>query len=107
MSKDPKQQKKKPVVNRPAASTVRKSSSRTTLSFPLLFEKQNYLLMIIGVGLIIFGMILMLGGEMKDPNVWDESVIYSFRRTVLAPIFILAGLAVEVYAILKKPVVTE
>jgi hypothetical protein len=43
----------------------------------------------------------MLGGH-EDPNVWDETVIYSFRRITLAPIVILAGLAVEVYAIFKK-----
>jgi len=49
-----------------------------------------------------FGLILMLGGGMKDPNVWDESVIYSFRRITLAPIFILAGLIVVGYSIFKK-----
>ncbi|MFK7931942.1 MAG: DUF3098 domain-containing protein [Saprospiraceae bacterium] len=29
-------------------------------------------------------------------------MIYSFRRTVLAPFVILAGLVVEIYAIFKK-----
>jgi len=56
----------------------------------------------IGCGIIAFGLILMLGGAMKDPNAWDESVIYSFRRITLAPIFILAGLGVVGYAIFKK-----
>lgn len=58
--------------------------------------------MAIGVGLIALGMILMLGGSMKDPNQWDESMIYSARRITLAPIIILAGLATEIYAIFKK-----
>ena len=58
--------------------------------------------MAIGVGLIALGMILMLGGAMKDPNQWDESIIYSARRTVVAPIFILAGIVTEIYAIIKK-----
>lgn len=106
MSKDSKQQKKKIGPTR-VSSTQRKTVSRSVLSFPLLFDKQNYLWMVIGVALIILGMVFMLGGQMKDPNVWDESVIYSFRRTVLAPVFIIAGLAVEIYAILKQPSVSE
>jgi hypothetical protein len=55
-----------------------------------------------GVLLIALGLVLMLGGAMPSPDVWDESIIYSFRRTVLAPIFILAGLGVEIYAIFKR-----
>ena len=56
----------------------------------------------IGFALVLVGMILMSGGQMPSADVWDEDIIYSFRRTVLAPIVILAGLAVEVYAIFKK-----
>ena len=56
----------------------------------------------IGFGLIALGMLLMSGGAMPSPDVWDESIIYSFRRTVLAPFLMLAGLVVEVYAIFKK-----
>lgn len=55
-----------------------------------------------GFLLVIIGMLLMAGGEMPDPNVWDENIIYSFRRITLAPIVILAGLGVVTYAILKK-----
>ncbi|MBK8504881.1 MAG: DUF3098 domain-containing protein [Saprospiraceae bacterium] len=55
-----------------------------------------------GAGLIFLGMLLMLGGSMPSPDVWDDSIIYSFRRTVLAPIVILAGLVVEIYAIFKR-----
>lgn len=103
MSKDPKAVQKKKVVNRPVTTPVqRRTNVRLAPAFPLLFTKENYKFMAIGFGLIALGLILMLGGGMKDPNVWDESVIYSARRTVLAPIVILAGLAMEVYAIFKK-----
>ncbi len=80
-----------------------KTATATTMGSEkeLLFGRQNYILMAAGIGLIALGMILMLGGWMEDPNVWDENVIYSFRRTVLAPVVILAGLIVEVFAILK------
>ena len=56
----------------------------------------------IGLGLITLGLILMSGGGMPSPDVWDESIIYGFRRTVLAPFLILAGLIVEIFAIFKK-----
>lgn len=94
MSKDPK--------SFPRKAATRRTGDKSSLSFPLLFTRQNYYLMLIGMGLIALGLALMLGGAMKDPNVWDESVIYSTRRTVLAPFLILAGLAVEIFAILKK-----
>ena len=66
------------------------------------FGRDNYLWMGVGFVLVLIGMLLMSGGAMPSPDVWDESLIYSSRRTVLAPIVILAGLAVEVYAIFKK-----
>jgi hypothetical protein len=103
MSKDLKPKKKPVTSTRPGSTTTtRKSSVRSQQEFPLLFDRKNYLIMAIGCGVIGFGLILMLGGGMKDPNVWDESVIYSFRRITLAPIFILAGLVVVGYSIFKK-----
>jgi hypothetical protein len=45
----------------------------------------------------------MSGGKNADHKVFDESQVYSFRRITLAPILIMAGLMVEVYAIMKKP----
>jgi hypothetical protein len=68
----------------------------------MLFDKQNYRLMLIGLGLVLLGFILMRGGNMPDANVWDESLIYSFTRITLSPIVILAGLGIEVYAIFIK-----
>jgi hypothetical protein len=44
----------------------------------------------------------MMGGSQPNPNEWDESIIYSPRIMVVAPILILAGLIVEIYAIFKK-----
>ncbi len=69
---------------------------------PLLFHRQNYILMGVGAALVLLGMVCMLGGSMPDANTWDDSIIYSFRIVTLAPILILAGLGVEIYAIFKK-----
>jgi len=41
----------------------------------------------------------MSGGAMPDSNTWDPSIIYSFRRITLAPVVILIGIGIEIYAI--------
>ena len=43
----------------------------------------------------------MSGGGSKDPNVFNPD-IFSFRRITLAPIVVLTGFVIEIYAILKK-----
>jgi len=78
-----------------------KSSTILPKGLELLYGWSQYKFMLIGVALIAVGMLLMLGGSMPSPDVWDDSLIYSFRRTTLAPAFIIAGLLVEVYAIFK------
>jgi hypothetical protein len=68
-----------------------------------LFTKDNYIWMAVGIAIVLLGFLLMSGGKSVDPKVFDESEVYSFRRITLAPILIMAGLMVEVYAIMKKP----
>lgn len=68
----------------------------------LIFGKQTFVFVGIGIALMVLGMLLMAGGGMPSPEVWDEDLIYSFRRITLAPIVIIAGLGVITYAILKK-----
>ncbi|MFZ9262681.1 MAG: DUF3098 domain-containing protein [Chitinophagaceae bacterium] len=68
----------------------------------LLFGKQNLIWMLIGAIVIALGLILMSGGKSSDPNVFNENEVYSFRRITLAPILIVAGLIIEVFAIMKK-----
>ncbi|MEO7314188.1 MAG: DUF3098 domain-containing protein [Ginsengibacter sp.] len=68
----------------------------------ILFTKDNYKWMLIGLIVIAIGMLLMVGGKSPDPNVFNKDEIYGFRRITLAPIFIVAGLVIEVYAIMKK-----
>ena len=67
----------------------------------LLFGKRNYKFMLIGVFFIALGFILMSGGGSEDPNIFNEE-IYSFRRIRLAPILVVTGFIIEVYAILTK-----
>lgn len=64
--------------------------------------KENYKLLVIGMGIIIFGFILMIGGASDDPTVFSEE-IFSFRRITLAPIVVLGGFIFVIWAIMKKP----
>jgi hypothetical protein len=65
--------------------------------------KENYKLILIGLGIIILGFILMVGGGSGDPNVFNEEELFSFRRISLSSIIVVLGFAFEVYAIMKKP----
>ena len=64
-----------------------------------IFEKKNYLIMIVGLLFIATGFILMSGGASDDPNVFNPE-IYNFQRIRLAPTLVLIGFAIQVYAIL-------
>ena len=67
-----------------------------------LFDKSNYKWMLIGVAFILLGLLLMAGGKSPDPHKFNYDEVYSFRRITLAPMMILIGLGIEVYAIIKK-----
>ena len=77
------------------------SSGNSNDDSTLLYGRDFYLWMIIGVVFIAVGFALMVGGH-QDPNEFNANEIYSFRRTGLAPIVILIGLGIEIYAIFKK-----
>lgn len=68
-----------------------------------LFGRENYKWMLIGLVVIIVGLLLMIGGKSADPNVFDPKETYSFRRITLAPILILLGLGLEIFAIFRRP----
>ncbi len=67
-----------------------------------IFGKSNYIWMLVGALLITAGMLLMTGGNSADPNVFNASEVYSFRRITLAPIVMIIGFLVEIYALFKK-----
>ena len=67
-----------------------------------LFDKINYKILLIGIGVITLGFILMSGGGSDDPNVFSEE-IFNFRRIRLAPTTVLIGFGITIYAILKNP----
>lgn len=66
------------------------------------FNKENYKMMSIGVGIVLLGMLLMIGGKSDNPNKMTDE-IFDFQRITLAPIIIIAGYVVVLLSILKKP----
>jgi len=84
----------------------RKKEETPTIEKTILFDKGNYMFIIIGLLIVAVGFVLMAGGKQPSPDEWNEEVIYSFRRITLAPIVVLGGLGVVIYAIFKQPVET-
>lgn len=66
------------------------------------FGRDNYLWVIIGLAFLLIGFILMIGGGSDNPDVFNEA-IFSFRRLTLAPILVLIGFGIQIYAIMKRP----
>ena len=72
------------------------------------FSKANFKLMLIGLGLIAFGFILMMGYGANtkpdgffDPNYWNDD-IFSVVRIRIAPLLVIVGFVVQVVSILKR-----
>ena len=63
------------------------------------FKKKNYTLIIIGLAFIISGFILMSGGSSENPEVFSKE-IFSFQRITLAPILVIIGFVIEIFAIM-------
>ncbi|MEO6069480.1 MAG: DUF3098 domain-containing protein [Chitinophagaceae bacterium] len=73
-----------------------------TQPFVPFFEKENIWWMLGGLAVMALGFVLMAGGKNTDPNVFDESKVYSFTRITIAPLLILAGLVIEIVALFRN-----
>ena len=49
----------------------------------------------------------MAGGGSNNPAEFNADEVYSTRRITVAPLLIMAGLVLEMYAIFKKPKAKE
>lgn len=81
-------------------ATNNKKNTENTAGFA--FDRKSYTLLIVGLLLIIAGFLLMVGGGSDDPDVFSDA-LFGFRRLTLAPILILAGYVVEIFAIMHRP----
>ena len=67
-----------------------------------LFDKKNFVILIIGLVFIALGFILMTGGGSDDPEVFNPE-IFSTTRIAIAPFLILVGFVIEIVAIMMRP----
>lgn len=63
--------------------------------------RRNYMWLAIGFAVVLLGFVLMTGGGSDSPDEFNYAM-FSWRRITLAPILVIGGFAIEVYAILKR-----
>lgn len=61
---------------------------------------------LMGFLVMVAGFILMMGGGVKDPQVFNWAM-FDFRRLVAAPVVILCGVVIVIIAIMKRPAKDE
>lgn len=71
------------------------------------FNKKNYRLLFLGLGVNILGYILMIGGAAEELNEFDAGALFSHTRITLAPLLILVGFVIIGYAVMRKTKVEE
>jgi NADH:ubiquinone oxidoreductase subunit K len=69
---------------------------------PFVFTKRNYLLILIAISLLLLGFFMMTGTTNSGINSFNKE-IFSFRRITLAPVIVLMGYLLVIYAILSSP----
>ncbi|HVX26570.1 MAG TPA: DUF3098 domain-containing protein [Parafilimonas sp.] len=92
-----------PATDQASAKTQTPAVKKSAPAPRILFSKENYTWMIIGGVIVLLGMLLMSGGRNTDPAKFDPNLVYSTTRITIAPILIIGGLMVEIYAIFRKP----
>jgi hypothetical protein len=104
MEKNKKTMPVKPSVSpsKPQAAPAGKAPAAPVKTGEFAFGKENYRLLFIGLAFIVLGFILMIGGGSKDPKVFNPE-IFNFQHITLAPILVLTGYVIEIFAIMKKP----
>ncbi len=84
-------------------TTTAQVKSEVKKQADFIFEKSNYQLMLVGIAFIVVGYFLMSGGAPKDPNTFNHDEIFSTTRITIAPILVLIGFVIEIFAIMHKP----
>jgi Protein of unknown function (DUF3098) len=79
------------------------NDKKQTAQQSVLFGKDNYVWMLAGLIAMALGFFLMAGGKSTDPKVFDPNEVYSTTRITIAPLLIIAGFVIEIFAIMRKP----
>lgn len=63
---------------------------------------RNVRFIVIGLLVMVLGFVLILGGGSSDPEVFNPE-IFNARRLVVAPVVIVIGIGIIIWAIMRKP----
>ena len=63
--------------------------------------RRNYVLLAIGFAVVLLGFVLMAGGGSDSPDEFNYAM-FSWRRITLAPILVIGGFVIEIYAIIRR-----
>lgn len=88
----------------PQAAQTRREAQAAPANF--VFGRENYIIMIAGVVLLIIGYLLMVGGGSDTPETFNPE-IFSTQRITIAPVTLLIGFGVVLFGIMKKPRIQE
>ncbi len=64
--------------------------------------RKGLLMILAGFLVMVSGLVLMTGGGVKDPDVFNWAM-FDFRRLVAAPVVIACGVAIVIVAIIRRP----
>jgi hypothetical protein len=86
-----------------AATTAPKREERSQ-SGPVAFAfgKENYMIILGGVAVLILGYLLMVGGGADKPENFNPE-IFDTQRITIAPVTLLIGFGIVLFGIMKKP----
>ena len=77
------------------------TTKENKLNLQLAFGPINYIMMVAGIVILAIGYILLSGGGSDDPNTFNPAM-FDARRLTVAPILIVLGFVVEIFAIMFK-----
>jgi heme/copper-type cytochrome/quinol oxidase subunit 2 len=69
--------------------------------FGFVFTKINLYIMFVGIAFLVLGYLLMVGGKSNDPAVFSDA-IFNTQRLVVAPILLVIGFVIEIFAIMYR-----
>ncbi len=106
MAKGNTQRSKRPVTKK--KESIRPATGGSAPHAHFTFTRDNYKWMLIGLGVIVLGFILMAGptDEIYNSSEALRNASFSFSthmKITIAPIVVLSGFVIEVFAIMKKP----
>ncbi len=83
-------------------ANVRTSGAKEQNKDNMAISAKGLRLLLVGLVVIVSGFILMAGGKSDSPDVFNWGM-FNFTRMVAAPVLIIAGIVIEIVAIMRRP----